>query len=101
MLDLRYPQRTGYGVLSYKGRYPLVLDCIVTFLRCIRMVEQASNGIYMPVMIITVLFLSKTTIKFHAENQIQGILFVHELGCPSTRRYIHCYWSALYPFLDV
>ena len=49
----------------------------------------------------TVLFLSKTTIKFYAENQIQGILFVQELGCPSTMRYIHCYWSALYPFLDV
>ena len=35
-LDFGYPLSTRYGMLYYKERHALLLECIITFLRCIK-----------------------------------------------------------------
>ena len=93
MLDFRYPLSTKYGVRCCKERHPLLLKCVITFLRCIWMTGQASDSICRPIMVHRVSFMPKTTLKFHTKFQIWGTLPAHEMGCSTARRYTYCCWS--------
>ena len=55
--------------------HQLLIKCYITFIRFIRMVERASGSIYKPLMIITVSFLLKITLKFHVKCQSLGTPF--------------------------
>ena len=52
---------------------------------------RALNGIHKPLMIYTVLFLSKTTLKFYAKYNILDTLSALDMGYCDARGGIHCY----------
>ena len=43
-----HPLGTGYGILWHKERHPLLLDCFIPFLKCMRMIMGALECIYKP-----------------------------------------------------
>ena len=43
-----HPLGTGYGILWNKERHPLLLDCFIPFLKCMRMIMGAPECIYKP-----------------------------------------------------
>ena len=59
-----HPFSTGKGMLCCKETHTLMLECFITFLRCIWMLTGSSGSIYKHRMAKSVLFLPKTTIKF-------------------------------------
>ena len=64
-------------------------------------VGWASGIIFEPLIVHMVPFLSKSTLKLHANCQIWCALSAQEMGCCATRRDIHCCWSVSKPLLDV
>ena len=66
---------TGHGMPHCNEGHQLLIKCYITFIRFIRMVERASGSIYKPLMIITVSFLLKITLKFHVKCQSLGTPF--------------------------
>ena len=61
--------RLGNATLCHKDRYPLLLDCFLTSLRCIRLIGIALDRIFDPLMIDTVSFLQKLLSIFKQNNQ--------------------------------
>ena len=51
-----------------KEMHPLLLECFITFLRCVRMTGRAFDDICMTLMVHITSFLLKITLKFHAKN---------------------------------
>ena len=64
----RHPLCTEIGMLCHKERHTLLLECFITFLRCMRMNGRASVSIYMPLMVHTVSFILKTPLNFHVRQ---------------------------------
>ncbi len=71
---LRHHVMTGNGILCCNERHPLLLKCVITFLRYTELFGQASDSTYKPLMVNTVSFLSKTDLNFHTKRQISGTL---------------------------
>ena len=73
-------------------QYSLLLDCFMALLSCVRKAEGASNSIYDPLMVHTILFPSKLTLKLHTKYQILGKYPISAgNGVQGTvRRYSHC-----------
>ena len=70
--NFEYPLSTGNVLLCCKERYSLLMKCFITFLRCMKMVERASDSIYEPLKVhILVLFLPITNLKFHAKSSLR------------------------------
>ena len=57
---------------SERERHQLLLECLINFLMCIRMIGRASYSIYNPVIANIVLLLPITTLKFHVKYQPLG-----------------------------
>ena len=83
----------GNGILPCKERYPLLLEQLITFLRCIMMIRRDIDSIYEPLMVNRVSFLHNPTLTFHAKCQILDTFSAREMGCGATRRGIYCYLS--------
>ena len=64
-------------------------------------VGWASGSIFEPLIVHMVPFLSKSTLKLHANCQIWCALSAQEMGCYITMRGIHCWWSGPYPSWNV
>ena len=64
-------------------------------------VGWASGIIFEPLIVHMVPFLSKSTLKLHANCQIWCALSAQEMGCYITMRGIHCWWSGPYPSWNV
>ena len=60
--------------MCYKERHPLLLECLMIFLRCIRIVWGASDSIYKPLMVHTVSCLLILSLTFHAKYCVFGTL---------------------------
>ena len=56
MLDLGHPFNMGHGILGCKKRHPLLLECFILFLKCIRMNQWVLDSICNPLMVHTVSF---------------------------------------------
>ncbi len=54
-----------------------------------RMNGGALGSIYKHLLVYTMSFLPQTTLKFHAKDQILGILSAQEMGQYAVRRDIH------------
>ena len=67
--DYRYLISIEYGMLCYKERDPLLLECFIAFLRCLEMVIGCSESIYQHIMVYIVSFLSKTAFTFLVKCQ--------------------------------
>ena len=80
MSDFGQTLSTRNGMMCYKERHALLLECVITFLRCIRMIRGTSESIYSPPMVYTVSFVAKTNIKFHEIYQILGTLSEQIIG---------------------
>ena len=98
--DLEYPLIRGIGMMCYKERHLLLLKCFITFLRCIRKNGGAFDSIYKPLIVHTVSFISRLTLKLHTKWQIWDTLSAWKMGQYTTRRCIHCCWSGSYHLLD-
>ena len=48
------------------------------------------SSLYKTLMVHTMSFLPKTTIKFHAKCHISGTLWLWKMGCCAVKMYIHC-----------
>ena len=57
----------------------MLLVCIITFLRYIKVVRGASNSTYETLMVHTSSFLLKTAVKFHEIDQISCPLSAQEV----------------------
>ena len=57
--DFGHPLNIKNEVSCYEERHTLLLEIIITFPDCIRMIEWGSNSIYEPLLVRTVLFLRK------------------------------------------
>ena len=77
----RYPLSTENAMMCYKERHPLLLKCLITFLRYIMMILGAPDRLYNPHMVHTVSFLPKITLIFHHKYQLLGTLSAWEMGC--------------------
>ena len=86
---------------TVKEIHPLLLECFITFLRCIKGITDDSDSIYKHLIANTMSFLSKTTLKFHAKYQILGTRSAWDMGCCSAKRDIQCWWSVSSPSSDV
>jgi len=65
--DFRHPVSIGNGMMFCKEMHPLLLECFITFLRCVRMTGRAFDDICMTLMVHITSFLLKITLKFHAK----------------------------------
>ena len=92
---------TENGMLCCNMTHPLLVEYFITFFPWNRMLGRALDSIYKPLMIYTVLFLSKTTFKFHAKYHILDTLLVLDMGYCETRRGIHCSLTVSYPSWNV
>ena len=96
MWDVEHPLSKVNEQLCYKERYPLLMKCFITFLRCIKMAERASDSIYEPLMVHNVSFLPTTFLKFYTKFQFSGNLSANRMWCCTTRRDIHCHLTPSY-----
>ena len=99
--DFRFLLCTRNWMLCCKERHPLLLECFITFLRCIIMIGRASDIIKKLLMVYTVSFLHKITLKSDAKYQFLGNLSTQEMGYNTIRRDIHCCLSVSWHSLDV
>ena len=76
MLDLGYPLCMGNGMLCYDERHPLLMKCFITFLRCISKAGRAYGIITLPLIVHTLLFLSRSNLKLHTKYQILGTVSI-------------------------
>ena len=86
----KYPINMGNVRMCYKERHTLLFKCLITLLRCIRMIRTAFASIYNPHMVHTLSFLPKLTLKFNQKYQLLGTPSVREMGCCVARRGNHC-----------
>ena len=70
----KYPLSKGSVMLCSKERHPLLLDYFIPFLKYIRMVGRANNGLYESLMVHNMSFLPTTNIKFHGKFDILSTL---------------------------
>ena len=91
----------GNRMIWCKDRYTLLLKCLMTFLRYIRMIGRASGSIYNPDMVNTMSLLPKIALKSHTYIWPFGHLLQQEKGCYAARRDTHCCLSDAGPSLDV
>ena len=98
MPDFMYPLCTENGMLYCTERHPLLMECFIIFLRCIRMIGRASDSVYKLRMVNTTSFLSKIAPKllawWHPLSTDNG-------GWYDTRSKISCCMVVPYPSLDV
>ena len=72
------------------------------FLRHVRMIGRVSDSIFKPIMVNTVSFLPRTTLKFHIKYQIcLGTLSAQKMENCATSRGTHCCLNCLMPSIDV
>ena len=57
-----------------QGEVSIVGEVFDTFLRCVKMVERASDSIYEPLIVYNVSFLPTTNVNFHAKFQLLSTL---------------------------
>ena len=88
-----YPPCTQHGMLSYKERQPLLLECSITFLECNILMRRAFDIIYKILMVPIIFSLPRTNLIFHVKWQISGTLSAQEMGWCDARRDIHCCWK--------
>ena len=62
--SLGTPFLKGNWMMCCKETHPLLFKCLMTFLRCIKMIGRSSDSIYKPVMVNTVSFLQKQLSNF-------------------------------------
>ena len=68
--------------MCYKERHSLLLEWFINFLRCMRMNRRASGSIFETLMVHSVSFLLKTTLKFHKNiSDFRHLLSVQKIGC--------------------
>ena len=84
--DFGHPLHKENRILCCKESHPLLLECFITFHRYIWIAREASGIIYKQVMVYTVSFLPKTTLKFHAKYQILGTLSTGVMGYCTTMK---------------
>ena len=101
MSDSGHLLSTGNGMLCSKGRHPLLLECPITFLRYVKMIERAFDSINEPPMVHNVSFLPTTNLKFHAKFQFSGTLSAKGMLCCATRRGMHWCLTTSYHSLNV
>ena len=63
--DSGYPLRVGIDMLCYKKRHSLLINCLITFLRCMKKIEGALHIILEPLMVLSVSFLLRFSHKLH------------------------------------
>ena len=84
----------GNGMMCCKQQHPLLLDCLTTFPRYIRIVGRANNSTFKPLMVNTLPLLLKTALNFHVKHQLFSSLYKQETGYCDARRDTHCYLNA-------
>ena len=67
-----YPLGMGNRMLCWNERYPLLLKCLQTFLRCTRMIGGADHSIYNPLMVHTTRIPPRSTLQLYTKYQILG-----------------------------
>ena len=73
-----HPHYTEYWMLWFNESHPLLHKFFITLLRCIRMIIRASVSICKHLMVNTVSYLLKTTLKIHAKCQSLGTPYLKE-----------------------
>ena len=63
------PLCMGNGILCFRERHQLLLECLINFLMCTRMIGRASYSIYNPVIANIVSLLPNTNLKFRVKYQ--------------------------------
>ena len=89
--SLGTPFLKGNWMMCCKETHPLLFKCLMAFLRCIKMIGRAFDGIYVLLMVYTMSFLTKATIKFHAKYPILWTL--------SAQRYKMLCWKKRHPLV--
>ena len=80
----------GNETIYCKERYPLLLKCFIALLRCMSKMGGASDSIFEPLMVQTVSFLLRSTLKLHTKY----LSSLHwKGGWYTTRVVAHCCWS--------
>ena len=75
-----WPLCRGNGMLYYDERHSLLMKCFVTILRCISNGGRASGSITLSLIVHTMLFLSRSTLKSHAKIPDLGYSISTENG---------------------
>ena len=73
-----YPISTGSRTLCYKEIHPLLLECFMSFHRCMGNVGGVSGSIYKSLVVHTMWFYSRLNLKLYANCQIWGCLSIEE-----------------------
>ena len=60
----------GNGMVCHKKRHPLLHECFITFLRCIKMMGWASDSIDEPTIVYIKPILPRLTLKLYTTDQI-------------------------------
>ena len=60
-LEFRFLLRRRFCMWCCKERHPLLLNCLINFLRCIRRIQCALNSTYKPLMVHTTYVISTET----------------------------------------
>ena len=66
----RYPLSMESRMMCCKESHPLLLKCLKTFLTCTKRMRGAVNKVFKPLMVHTMLFLPRTTLKLHTTFQV-------------------------------
>ena len=81
ILDFQSPLSTESGMMCYQERYPLLMKCSKTFIRCIKPMIRASLSIFLPLMALTKTFSTRLTLNKCTQNaKFQGPSQHRKLG---------------------
>ena len=81
--------------------HPLLLKCLINFLRYIRVVRRALDRLYITHMVHTMSFLKNSLLILCKISAFGHPLCIWEMGFCATRRDIHCCSSVSWLSLDV
>jgi len=71
---------TGNRTMRYKERYLMLVECLITFLGCMRIIGGAFDNIDKHFMVHSLSFLSKTPIKVFAKCHISDFRYPQHMG---------------------
>ena len=72
MQELKDPLSTGNDMLCYDERHPILLDCAMIFIICIRKVGGAANIILSPLWFTQCYYCSMLPFNLHTKYEIFG-----------------------------
>ena len=101
MRDLGHPLSTENWMKYCNERHPLLPECFITFLRCVKMLERAPERMCITPSGSKLYHFSQKVISNVTQNVRFDTLSEQEMGRSTARADMHCCLSMLWPSLGV